>query len=164
VFLERKLKRAGVVRKRRVPIPPSDLGYLNVEANGVPWPGSWFHHRVALRGLRPVVRMSYFRLARFGQATEGPFRVTLDRELRVQPVEAFSVPAPIAGPDLLEDRGIMEVKFATTLPAQIKELVEQLGLGAGPLSKYRLGVRACGLVVEPAISSEGDPGIAPFHV
>jgi hypothetical protein len=48
-------------------------------------------------------------------------------------------------------------------PTAIRQLIEHLGLGAGPLSKYRLGVRACGLVADTTIS-DGMKGQAAVHV
>lgn len=148
LFLERKLKRGGIVRKRRVAVPAEDVAQLNLAANGAVWPGAWFHHRLAVRSLRPVVRMSYRRVARLGG--KGAYRVTLDRELRAQPASAFDTPCVASGADLLEGRGVLEVKFDTAMPAVIKGLIERLGLAAGPLSKYRTGVTACGLVAADA--------------
>ncbi|MCC7377178.1 MAG: polyphosphate polymerase domain-containing protein [Verrucomicrobiales bacterium] len=165
VFLERKLKRTGVVRKRRVPVEAGDLGSLNTEANGKVWAGAWFHHRLALRGLRPVVRMSYGRVARFGDGPEGRFRVTLDRDLRAERLECVQAPEPFEAKDLLEGAALLEVKFKSSLPAQVKEMLERTGLSAGPFSKYRLGIKACGWVVETDGAAESEaqsqpPGIA----
>ncbi|MBL9135781.1 MAG: polyphosphate polymerase domain-containing protein [Verrucomicrobiales bacterium] len=148
IFLERKLKRTGVVRKRRVPIQAGELGGLNAEANGQVWAGSWFHHRLALRRLRPVVRMTYRRVARFGDGPEGRFRVTLDRDVRAEKLEVIQAPQPFESDDLLGGGALLEVKFKETLPAEVKRLLEATGLSAGPFSKYRLGVKSCGLAVE----------------
>lgn len=149
LFLERKLKRGGVVRKRRVSVGPGDLERLVVVANGATWGGAWFHHRLSLRGLRPVILMNYRRVARQGVEAQGRFRVTLDRELRAMRADRFRAPEGIEGGDLLRGTGVLEVKFASAVPAVVKRFLEQTGLVAGPLSKYRLGVRSCGLVAEP---------------
>lgn len=154
VFLERKLKRGGIVRKRRVPVEAEDLGHLEAEANGLAWSGAWFHHRLALRGLQPVTRMTYLRIARHGVEDGGKFRVTLDRELRVERAEGIRVPGPVAGADLLQGGAVLEVKFAEVMPAAFRRLIEGMGLIPGPYSKYRSGVRACGLVQEPAPAAE----------
>lgn len=152
LFLERKLKRDGVVRKRRVTVEPDEIGRLSGVANGAVWPGAWFHHRLALRHLRPVVMMNYRRVARLGRLPEGPVRVTLDRDLRAVPAGDFLVPVPVVSRDLFETGGVLEVKFGTSLPAAVRSLVEAESLTAGGFSKYRLGVRSCGLVVEaPAV-------------
>lgn len=158
VFLERKMKRSGRVRKRRVVIDPEDLGMLSLEANGTPWGGSWFHHRVSLRRLRPVVMMNYRRVARLGNDDGQTFRVTLDRELRAQPLSGYAVPRAIAGEDLLGGGAILEVKFAEALPSGAKALVESLRLEAAGFSKYRTGLVACGLV--PAPVGAGPAGAA----
>lgn len=163
VFLERKMKREGIVRKRRIGVPFAELENLNAEANGSGWPGSWFHHRVELRRLRPVVRMSYLRLARLGVGEHGVFRVTLDRDLRAALPLGFLPPEPLIGPDLFRGNAIMEVKFRNTLPQPMKGLVESLALTVGPFSKYRTGVRACGLAPENDVQEKPDASPAPPH-
>lgn len=157
VFLERKLKRGGLVRKRRVEVDSGQLDHLRAAANGVVWPGSWFHHRLAVRGLRPVIRMSYDRVARLGWGAGGRIRVTLDRALRAESAAEFELPWPLSGVDLFRGGAVLEIKFGDTLPPTAKVLVEKLGLAAGAISKYRTGVRACGLVADP----ESGPGAGP---
>lgn len=148
VFLERKLKRSGVVRKRRVAVPEASLALLGARLNGTAWEGAWFQHRLALRGLHPVVRMSYQRVARLGETPEGPLRITLDRGVRAAEAGGWGPPRPLVGRDLLEGKGVLEVKFRGSLPGMVKALIEEWNLVPGPLSKYRLGVRACGLAEE----------------
>lgn len=149
VFLERKLKQGGRVRKRRVAVDPGALGHLEREVNGAVWPGTWFHQRMAVRGLRPVVMMDYRRVARRGSDLDGEFRVTLDRELHARPLKNFGVPVPVEGEDLFAGGAVLEVKFADALPAAVKALVETHRLEAAGFSKYRLGVTRCGLVSVP---------------
>ncbi len=157
LFLERKLKREGVVRKRRVSVSTADLDRLVTVANGLTWGGAWFHHRLCLRGLRPVILMNYWRVARQGLEAPGRFRVTLDRELRAVPADRFRAPGGIDGGDLLQGSGVLEVKFASEVPAVVRRFLEETGLVSGPLSKYRLGVRSCGLVREPeSVLREGE--------
>ncbi len=170
VFLERKLKRDGVVRKRRLAIPSEELARLHAQANGAGWPGAWFHHRLELRQLQPVVRMTYCRVARLGHDLDGRFRVTLDRDLHAALPAGFAVPCALPGDDLLRGGAVMEVKFRRALPSAVKILAEELHLAIGPLSKYRTGVRSCGLVPdEPSSLEEAmgapDPadGAHPFH-
>ncbi len=157
VFLERKLKRGGIVRKRRVPVDERDLEHLHSEANGTPWPGSWFHHRLHLRQLMPMTRMNYLRVARFGVEGARKFRVTLDRELHVARADGMTAPGVVPGEDLLRGGAVLEVKFADTMPAVVRRLVEEQQLLPGPFSKYRIGVQACGLVSEPAPDAEPTP-------
>lgn len=149
VFLERKLKRGGVVRKRRLAVEPDAVARLEIPVNGHRWEGSWFQRRTSLRSLRPMVMMNYFRIARLGTGEEGRYRVTLDRDLRAIPAEGIRVPGRIEGPDLLGSRAVLEVKFARTMPAAFRRLVQDQALVETGFSKFRLGLRSCGLVVEP---------------
>jgi len=157
VFLERKLKRGGVVRKRRVPVDERELRHLESEANGASWPGAWFHHRLSLRHLVPMTRMNYLRVARFGVEDNRKFRVTLDRELHVTRADGIVPPGLVGGEDLLRGGAVLEVKFVDAMPAVVRRLVEELHLLPGPFSKYRIGIRACGLVSEPAPEAEPTP-------
>lgn len=160
LFLERKLKRDGVVRKRRVTVDPEEIGRLGVAVNGAVWPGAWFHHRLAVRGLRPVVMMNYRRVARWGVLPEGVVRVTLDRELRAVPASSFEVPGRVTSPDLFESGGVLEVKFSAELPFVVRTMVAELKLQVGGFSKYRMGVSRCGLVAglppEDVTHGQGD--------
>lgn len=163
VFLERKLKRGGLVRKRRLGVEPAALGQFAIPVNGHRWAGSWFQRRAELRALRPVVMMNYQRIARLGVGEEGRFRVTLDRDLRAVRAEGVQVPARIEGPDLLEGRAVLEVKFAEALPAAFRRMVEELGLEVGGFSKFRTGVLSCGWVTVPPESAEPvDPVGSPL--
>jgi hypothetical protein len=89
--------------------------------------------------------MSYRRVARLGRDEDGRFRVTLDRDLRAARPDGYAVPQALPGMDLLDGKGVLEVKFRVVLPTPVRRLVEELGLPTGSLSKYRLGVRSCGL-------------------
>lgn len=156
LFLERKLKREGVVRKRRVAVDPREIERLLVEANGAVWEGAWFHHRLALRGLRPVVMMNYRRVARWGEVPEGRVRVTLDRELRAVVAGGIQVPEVIQGADLLGGGAVLEIKFPTSLPAEVRVFLEETGLSANGFSKYRLGVKSCGLLPAEDVVGGGE--------
>ncbi len=159
VFLERKLKRAGIVRKRRLAVEPTQLDHLASRANGQVWPGAWFHHRLALRQLAPVVEMNYLRVARLGADASGPFRVTLDRQLRATRATGFSVPHPLPGDDLLAGNALLEVKFDQDLPATARRFIEKTRLAVAGFSKYRTGVRAAGWVPAdaPVTEEEDEP-------
>ena len=78
VFLERKMKREGRVRKRRTETPAVQIVSL---ASGIPsllWSGYWFHRRLVARQLQPVCQISYSRTARFAPTPGGAIRLTLD--------------------------------------------------------------------------------------
>lgn len=161
VFLERKLKRGGMVRKRRMTVEPGQVAQLG--GGSAPSRATeWFQHRLELRGLRPVVMMNYRRVARQGREEGMPFRVTLDQALKAVELRDFEVPRPIDAPDLLENSGILEIKFATVFPACLRAVVADLGLKQGGFSKYRLGVCACGLV--PAPTPAASPSAEPLSM
>src|SRR5512145_2680165 len=64
VVLERKLRTATLLTKRRAPIAPGDLARLTAPGPSPRWSGTWFHRRVAIRRLRPVCQLTYQRTAR----------------------------------------------------------------------------------------------------
>jgi hypothetical protein len=144
VYLERKKKVGDRVRKQRTAIPDGELPLL-ADALAVPaWPGHWFHRRLLDRGLRPAALVVYERTAFVGASAEGPFRLTLDRQLRGSLAGAWAVPPDEGGRPLLTGRVILEFKFRSALPAPFKELVQAMRLNPGPVSKYRSCVSAWG--------------------
>src|SRR5262249_10351485 len=74
VWLERKRKRRGLVRKKRSSVPQEELAWLAGEGDLADWGGGWFLHRVRFRELRPVCRVGYDRVAFGGQSPDGPVR------------------------------------------------------------------------------------------
>jgi VTC domain len=147
VFLERKVKRKQQVRKKRTAVP---LGELDVLSNSAPdgWPAAWFAQQLAARGLRPVCRVSYERIALVGTSHDGPIRVTFDRAARGSATRG-PAPDPVAnGVSLLCDEVVAEFKFLAAMPAAFKEVIEGLRLGPRPVSKYRRCVDAVGLTAE----------------
>jgi len=147
VFLERKVKRKQRVRKRRTSVP---LAELEVLAGAAPdgWPAAWFAHQLAARGLRPVCRVSYDRVALIGTSHDGPIRVTFDRAARGSAAHG-PAPEPVAnGVSLLSGEVIAEFKFLAAMPAAFKDVIEGLRLGPRPVSKYRRCVKAIGLTAE----------------
>ena len=141
IFLERKFRTERLLAKRRTTVPVTDLERL---ADAIPdraWPGFWFHRRVLLRKLRPLIQMSYDRVARIGRSSTGPVRMTIDVNLRVLPMpdRAF---IPGVGLPIVEDKCIIEVKFRRELPAIFKRFAETFGLEIQKVSKYRLGLTA----------------------
>lgn len=144
MFLERKFRTDRLLAKRRTIVPISDFDHLvGTEANR-DWAGYWFHRRVLLRRLEPLVQLSYDRTARLATSPTGAIRMTIDFNLRVLPLpdRAF---LPGVGFPILEDQNIIEVKYRLTMPALIKQLVEQFRLKPQPVSKYRTGLAALGL-------------------
>jgi VTC domain len=146
-FLERKSKSDQEVQKRRTAVPLAELGGLDGAAPDE-WSGAWFAKQVKDRGLRPVCRVSYSRVALVGSCPEGPIRVTFDRAARGLGARGPD-PEPVAdGPPLLHGEVIAEFKFLGAMPSVFKGVVEKLRLNPRPVSKYRRCVQAAGLVPE----------------
>jgi len=139
VFLERKFRTRRLLAKRRTTVPITDLELLAAPVPEPGWPGYWFHRRVLLRRLSPLIQMSYDRTARVGMASGGSTRMTIDTNLRVLPMpdRAF---IPGVGFPLIEGRCIVELKYRVVVPALFKQLVETFRLEASPVSKYRIGL------------------------
>jgi hypothetical protein len=145
VFLEQKRKSAGRVAKRRVQVEEAELQRLRQEPIDPAWSGSWFQRRISVRKLAPSCSISYQRQAYFGQNGEGPLRLTLDRNLRSQLAEGWTVAEVAEGTPMLTDQVLLELKFRRHLPAVFKALMQDLSLTPGSLSKYRLAVQTLGL-------------------
>jgi hypothetical protein len=145
VFLERKSKSSGLVRKRRTVVPETELTVLaNTNAEQT-WPGLWFHRRLATRKLAPKTQVSYERAARVGLTPEGAIRLTLDRHIRCRAAASLSVPCLADGAAILTGQSIVEFKFRVAMPALFKDLIHEFSLTPSSVSKYRLSVEACGL-------------------
>jgi hypothetical protein len=141
VFLERKFRTNRLLAKRRTTVPILEMDHLAAPTAIASWPGYWFHRRVLLRRLSPLIQMSYDRTARVGMASAGPMRMTIDTNLRVLPMpdRAF---IPGVGFPLIEGKCIVELKYRVDVPAVFKELVETFNLAPSPVSKYRIGLGA----------------------
>ena len=141
VFLERKFRTSRLLAKRRTTVPMAEMDVLAAPKPEPRWPGYWFHRRVLLRRLNPLIQMSYDRTARVGMASAGPYRMTIDTNLRVLPMpdRAF---IPGVGFPLIEGKCIVELKYRVELPVLFKELVERFNMAPIPISKYRIGLGA----------------------
>ena len=141
IFLERKFRTERLLAKRRTTVPVGDLERLASTELDPSWPGYWFHRRILLRRLRPLIQMSYDRVARVGTSSTGPVRMTIDTNLRVLPMpdRAF---IPGVGLPLIEDKCIIEIKYRIDIPAVFKRLAQDFGIEIQKVSKYRLGLTA----------------------
>jgi hypothetical protein len=83
VFLERKLRKPGILVKRRTVVGLNTLDRLVAPAPDAEWPGQWFRGRLLLRRMKPVCLVSYSRMARSAATADGPARLTLDHDVRV---------------------------------------------------------------------------------
>jgi hypothetical protein len=157
VFLERKLRTARQVTKRRTLIALPELSRLEQPEINPEWPGYWFHRRLLARRLEPVCQVSYSRMARVGRSEHGPVRVTLDEDLRVAPVDGIGFKAA-AGLPTLDGRLVLELKYRFIMPAMLRRLVEDLRLDARAISKYRLGMAALGQLDADVAAAPGASG------
>lgn len=145
VFLERKLRRPGMLAKRRTPVSTGALERLE---RGVDesWEGQWFHRRLLLRRLRPVCQISYHRVARHGLSPLGPVRLTLDQSLHVARASRPAFLGERNGDGgvvgIVEENMILELKYRSQTPVLFKQLVEEFSLVPQTASKYRLGIAA----------------------
>lgn len=154
IFLERKMRQATVLAKRRTRTPLEMLGCLVQPSTDVAWPGSWFHRRLSVRRLRPICQVTYQRMARTFVRDGEMMRLTLDADLRARILgelrfrRAAGVPVLSTLPGVNVD-AILELKFTGPAPALFRQLVEELGLNPQAASKYRMAASA----VVPSLSS-----------
>ena len=141
VFLERKLRTAEVLSKRRTGIRLEDLPRVGEEHALDRSPAQWFAERLRTRRLSPVCRVGYRRTARVGMTDYGPIRLTIDEDLVGAAAneldfrtDAESLP--------LTAHTIVELKFRAAMPAIFRRVVEDFALEPARISKYRLGMEA----------------------
>ena len=154
VFLERKCKVGGRVRKRRPLVGADELSRLAEGLHPEEWPGRWFGRRVVARALRPTCLVSYGRVAMLGESPRGAIRLTVDRGFLCRGAGGFEPPAVASGAVIFEGQGVVELKFRTTMPALFKSLIREHSLIATRASKYRAAVEACGL--HPLLREKAD--------
>jgi len=144
VFLERKLRRPGMLVKRRTPVPVAALEELTgVNGSGAA-DARWFARRLRARGLGPVCRLSYGRTARSLPGDPAAPRLTVDAVIRASGVDDIRFDGE-AGVPVLGDDQVLELKFRGAVPAIFKRLMSDLVLRPETLSKYRAGVSVLGL-------------------
>lgn len=138
VFLERKLRRPGMLVKRRTQVALHELERWRDANTSLGPSAEWFRRRAAMRALSPVCQVTYDRTARGLDTSTGLARLTLDQSLRVAAVSGarFSAdPGKVIFPGL-----ILELKFKSHVPTIFKRLVEDCHLSPQTASKYRLGM------------------------
>lgn len=143
-FLERKLRTASLLAKRRTVVPLDVLDRLATHAVGAADPARWFDRRLQIRRLQPVCQVSYLRIARHAQTTAGVARLTLDGQLAALASSRCGF-VEATGTGLLADEMILELKYRSHVPAAFKRLVEEFRLNPRPASKYRLAARTLGV-------------------
>lgn len=154
VFLERKLKVAGHVAKRRAPVTMLELA----QVAALPTAARWFVEKTMARGLRPVCQLDYERTARVLLTSNGPIRLTLDDNVCARPIEdAFFVDD--IQPIRLTTEVVVEMKFRREMPLLFRELAALFNLTPRPFSKYHSAVETLQLC--PLASRSESGAIAP---
>lgn len=139
VFMERKLRTALLLSKRRTAVSIGDLGRFDDLARDPAWAAHWFGQRVIARRLAPVCQVAYRRHARVGPGPYGPMRLTFDTEIAAQPCTHFGFDPP-DGRRVLAASTIVEMKYCVEMPALFLELVSTFRLAPATISKYRLSL------------------------
>lgn len=153
VFFELKRKSHGIIRKSRVRVARAGwaqriTGPLSDDAAFVERD---FRTYVDRHHLEPAVLVRYRREAWVGLYDDYA-RVTLDREVRVQPLRTLSLEPDEAGwlpiDDSRSTRGVvrgvvLELKSGLEVPAWMRRLIERFGLQRTSYSKYCLGIEHC---------------------
>ncbi|HUS37761.1 MAG TPA: polyphosphate polymerase domain-containing protein [Verrucomicrobiae bacterium] len=161
LFLERKMKRAGVVRKKRTTIGLEELPGFKNHINGF-----WYDRRLTLRQLKPMCYIQYHRVARQKMTSDGMLRLTLDRSLEFNTnVTAWSWPNR-GGEPVLNDKAILELKYPNelALPSLAKQIIAEFNLNPAAASKYRMAIRASQyapqvMALTPELNSEEEPPV-----
>jgi hypothetical protein len=148
VYLERKLRNARLLSKRRTTIEIADLPALPRAAASADHPAGWFSRRLQLRQLAPVCQVSYRRTARVAESAFGPVRLTIDDDIRAQAVNGLSFAAG-PGVPVLDGFRIVELKYRFAMPAVFKHLVEEFALTPLAISKYRVSAPIVCRVEDP---------------
>ena len=148
VYVERKLRTAAMLAKRRSAIPLPSLAPVLQAISATAPAAAWFARRVHARRLAPACVIAYDRMARqLGASGGAGARLTIDENIRASAAagEAFR-----AAPDLrlLDGRAIVEMKFQEVPPPAFKLLVERFGLSPDRFSKYRHAIARLGLADE----------------
>jgi hypothetical protein len=144
-FLERKMRRAGRLAKRRLQVPLNEIGQ----------PDTWFARRLQLRGLHSVCQVSYERLARVATSSSGPIRLTVDDAVRALPQTRLGF-VRANGTPLVPDGMLVELKFTGLPPVLFTDLLGDFGLMPTRVSKYRLAVDALGLIGDHDADADED--------
>jgi hypothetical protein len=143
IFLERKLRKPGILIKRRTAMSIDALESLDRPDGPSDFAGEWFRRRLAIRRLHPACQVAYHRTARLLRCEEGTARLTLDGDLRAVDIDEARF-ANRSGVPFMTDRMILELKYNAYMPAVFRWLVEEFALAPQTASKYRLGMAALG--------------------
>lgn len=137
VILESKTRRKQRVIRQRTTAAIGDIRYLNEPADDANWNGSWFQSVVRDSALLPVCRIGYTRRAYFRSSSQGPIRLTIDRDILGRRIDEWSFLGD-KGTAFLSGMAIGSFSFHRSLPGPFKSIIQTLQLQARRVSKYRL--------------------------
>jgi hypothetical protein len=126
----------GKTVKRRTEFDADDLAKI-VHRDG---PAKWFSKQIDRNDLTTTRLVTYRRNAFVGDLGDESMRVTLDRNLRADYAAGLFMPAKLASGVSLGTHRVLEVKFANTMPAELRAPLEFLGLAPESFSKYRQAI------------------------
>jgi len=154
-FLEIKRKFVNCITKERSKLPFMVIERLinTPEESAIEYPEDDYNARLVSgkfvytllkKGLLPVVLVVYEREAYIGVHDDRE-RLTIDTDVR-------AIPQPDLGDilntenfvSIIKKVGILELKFDDIMPQWMKNLVLEFGLEKESISKYCLGIDACG--------------------
>lgn len=154
IHLERKIRKGTTVAKRRSSIPETALSLLSHPLGVTGWPGDWFQQSLLRKALLPSCQITYQRTAFLGSGSEGPLRLTLDRNLFGQRANDWTVETSESALPLAPGMVVLELKFRDAMPVLFKRLVAERQLSPSGFSKYR----HCIDTFEPAVVAQ-DRGV-----
>ncbi len=145
VFLELKKKYKGIVYKRRICLPESQVAFLFSEdglLNQFGQIGRELDYSLHYYpDLRPALYLCYDRCA-FTCTDDPQLRLTFDRNILWR-TDDLRLTAPIGGTALLApEQSLLEIKTASSIPLWLVDLLEQQQLYKTSFSKYGAAYRA----------------------
>lgn len=149
-FLERKSKRGTTVRKRRTTIAINSVERFAQNYARQGDEVDWYHWQICRNKFQPAAFLEYARSAYFGQCSEGPLRLTFDRQVQGAVVSQWSLAEPVSMQSLIPDYVVCEFKYRGSLPAPFKQVVQDLQLVPQGVSKYRRCLQAFNAVASEA--------------
>jgi hypothetical protein len=148
VFLERKLKSRGIVRKRRTQTALDELALLS-ETPTEGWHGFWYQRRIEARRLQPICQIGYLRYAFVAGDPSEPLRLTLDEQMQASPTREFKFNGETDSTRVLPENSVLELKYLCDTPVLFKNLLDRFKLTPQPVSKYRSALPALGIARAP---------------
>ena len=142
LFLERKSKSKGLIKKRRTLVSVDELELLRAGEMRQDWKGGWYREQIEQRNLLPAANVTYQRTARVGMTPEGPIRFTVDRNIRCRQAVDATVPLVEQGIELQAGQSIVEMKYRIAMPAVFKGLMYEFALVPNRVSKFRMSMEA----------------------